>query len=216
MKIQCLVLLASVIFMFGCNSHKAETLNPVDSLGWQESEEYFIKEPRFILADENNIYCDNGAEPGVLVFNKEDFSFVNSVGKKGRGPGEYLFLTSAEITEDFIWLYDPVQAKIDIFSKKFEYIDCIKQDNFLLSLNSFDNELFAITDIRQPELRLLTYENNNMESIETYSDAQSAMEFIPNEDNILELSLDYYESKIYMTYMQNSVCCILIKVMPRE
>lgn len=67
--------------------------------------------------DENRVYIV-GSVPGtvgVYVF-KPDGSFITKFARAGRGPGEFISISSMEIQGNRLFIYDPKQKKISIYS----------------------------------------------------------------------------------------------------
>ncbi len=209
MKIQYLVLLASVIFMFGCNSHKAVTLNPVDSLGWQEEDEYYIGGATRIEADRENIYSLNALQNCVQVFNRKTLEYVGKFGSKGYGPGEFKVTVSFTVTDSGIYVYDLVQNKIELFSKQLEYKKGYKTDQFLVDIDSYQNEIYGLTDMRLPDTKLLKIISDRSVKIAEYDNLSQKLGYNPEESSILEFKCDIVGRKMYVTHMQVLSCGIL-------
>lgn len=61
------------------------------------------------------------AQKKVHIFNSSG-KYIESIGQEGRGPGEFLYITSVEVRNNEIHVLDLLQSKISIFSlKKFKH-----------------------------------------------------------------------------------------------
>ncbi len=80
--------------------------------------DYIFQYPKFICVDEdNNIYIAEALELSIKVFNKNG-KYIKSIGRRGRGPGEFLDITLMSIIDKKIIVFDNFAAKIVIFNTK--------------------------------------------------------------------------------------------------
>lgn len=110
-------ILLGVIFL-ACNSQKDTSsfasvekkveVSEILKLGLEEQgEEYQLGDPKGVRTDENNnIYIADRALLTIKVYNQEG-SFIKEIGRRGRGPAEFLDINSFEITpEGFFFILD--------------------------------------------------------------------------------------------------------------
>ncbi len=129
MKLNILLILLTCILLFGCNSNKqTNILNPVDSLGWQESEEYYFQLASVIKNHNNTLYIGNGGSGEILVFDADNNEFRFKFGKSGKGPGEFTNITDIEVFDDQIFAADFRGSRISVFSLEGEYIRQLKSE----------------------------------------------------------------------------------------
>ncbi|MDZ7771351.1 MAG: 6-bladed beta-propeller [Balneolaceae bacterium] len=122
---------------------------------YQSNEEVFIKGyPGEVMVDmKGQVYIEAfvPGEAGIYVFDS-DGKYVTTIGRHGKGPGEFLTLAALNLKNGRLYIYDAHQEKISAFSTDtFElvYEETIKRD----SLESKDllamqprNELFIKED----------------------------------------------------------------------
>lgn len=100
----------------------------------------------------NFIIADGWQSMGVFVFG-QDGKFIKELGRKGQGPGEYAYPVSVEISrEGDIWVADPGNNRINIYSKDLDFKDqiiCKPSILFFLHLNS-RNEIYMYRSRTNP------------------------------------------------------------------
>jgi hypothetical protein len=159
--------------------------------------------PEFVYADLKKFDLENG-------------KFIFSVGKKGRGPGEFTLAigTSTDITDDRVFVLDNSTRQILIydshnnFIKKVEVtaeiqgISYLGDDNIILfrdatsylssNINPFEYQIFnlkedRITYTREIKDLIEQLKNRNMEKFRSYGIGRNSSWYYENE-------LQYYES----------------------
>ncbi len=141
--------------VFSCAENKnGYTIYPVDSLGWQEDENYIFSEITEMECDENHLYCLNSYENNILVYKKSDMKFVTGLGRKGKGPSEFYLATSIAEDRNFIYVYDVGSYKIEKFSKDFSYDSSVRTEKLYIDFDNIDGSIFGITDFRYPEIQI--------------------------------------------------------------
>jgi hypothetical protein len=66
--------------------------------------------------DEDRIYIVDKKHCTLNLFNKKDGRKINTVGKRGEGPGEFLFISKIHFNDDMIYVSSP--PKLSIFSRE--------------------------------------------------------------------------------------------------
>ena len=211
MKIKCLLVLLIILALFGCKANEPVALCPVDSLGWQENDEYFIGGTVSMEADKDNLYCLNANQHCVHVFNINTLESKGRFGSQGNGPGEFRIAVSFTVTESGINVYDIAQKKIEVFSKQFKYVNGFKTDKFLADIDSYNNEIIGLTDMRLPNARVLKIFSDRCEEVAEYIGLSKFLGYNPETTSILEFRSDVKEDKMYLTHMQVQTCCLLEK-----
>ncbi len=145
MKLRNLLLFTSILFLFGCNSHKAVTLNPVDSLGWQEDLSYSLGEVYEMEISDNILYCLDAKANKVKAYNTENFSYIEEYGKSGAGPGELTFPLSMAVTDSSIFISDIALRKLQIYSKN-NALSNQQSIDYLVNLYSYKNRVYYNTN----------------------------------------------------------------------
>lgn len=121
-------------------------LENILALGDDESKpvEYLFEEPRFVLTDsKNNIYVAEMMEMAIRVYNKNG-EFIRKIGRRGRGPGEFLDFTLVYInSKDIIIVFDNFSARISFFSKDGKFI---KQQPYFFNEISWPRGICELND----------------------------------------------------------------------
>jgi len=76
----------------------------------------FLSIAHGITVDSNFIYIADSKNKRIVVVDTQ-FSFVRSIGKAGRGPGEFEHVTHLKTFGDYIYVYDSSIRRISILSK---------------------------------------------------------------------------------------------------
>ncbi len=211
MKLKYWFLSYVILFLFGCNSNKTVSLNPVDSLGWQEQDEYYLQGIVEINADLNNIYLLDASQYCVLVYDRKSLESTGKIGSEGNGPGELTSALSFTLSNDSIYINDIAQRKLVVFTKDLEYVHDYKLDRFLVEIDSYKNNLYGLTHMRFPEVNLVKINGETLDTLDTYKNFQNAIGFNPDEMNAIEYLSDFKNQKVYLAHTQMQTCSILEK-----
>lgn len=87
-------------------------------------ESYFFGRVKDILFDDSGIYVADSKQDIVYRFNS-DGTFLNLIGKRGEGPGEYAELTSCFLGKNSIYIADIGLCRIYEYSFDGDYIGTI-------------------------------------------------------------------------------------------
>ena len=87
-------------------------------------ESYFFGRVKDILFDDSGIYVVDSKQDIVYRFNS-DGTFLNTIGKRGEGPGEYADLTSCFLGKNSIYIADIYISRIYEYSFDGDYIGTI-------------------------------------------------------------------------------------------
>lgn len=101
-----------------------------------QPEAYFGFVTKFILTDQYLLF-KNESKQSIIIYDKSG-KYINSISKKGRGPGEYLYIS------DF--LFDQKTKEITICDN-----DRLKKYSFkgeFISEQKFDSEIFKVTKMK--------------------------------------------------------------------
>jgi len=85
-----------------------------------------------------------GYDRKLLVFSIESGEFLVSIGKKGKGPGEYLNLADFDVFDNKVYLLDGDGKTIHIYNLSDEHIRSIRLDIFPRSLLVLEEDLIAL------------------------------------------------------------------------
>lgn len=141
------------------------------------SEEYFYfnRPPKKIDVDpDQNIYMVQQHVNRVNVYNKNG-SFLYSIGREGRGPGEFLQINTFDFSEDYNRLYILDALKVEIFIKKDEIFEQFKTiPLYLQDVSDFctlnDKLYVSGSRIDNSELETLAELDSQSERIERVSE----------------------------------------------
>ncbi len=118
----CLGIIIVFLFIMGCTSEKKVihgSLVPVDSLDVSENIEHCLKYVTASRLIDNNIYATDGSSFNVY---SKDFKLLNSFGKKGKGPGEFMFATDFRCMDDTLYISDLVNGRVQKHDLKGNYL----------------------------------------------------------------------------------------------
>ncbi len=90
----------------------AETVNPVKNFG-----DDILLKPKNIFCLDGEIYVQERGEETILVFSY-DGAFKTKIGKKGAGPGEFVYLSYLQVNKQHLYVYDPGQFRIHFLDRK--------------------------------------------------------------------------------------------------
>ncbi len=126
------ILLITIILLLtvSCSrsNSKLTTLSPVDSLGWQESEDFFFKFIGNIENHDGKLFAGNAGSFEILVFDEESLDFRYKFGKRGKGPGEFAKFADIEVFKNQLYIADNYNSRISVFNTDGEYKRLFKSD----------------------------------------------------------------------------------------
>lgn len=128
----------------------SEAVKSIDIVLPEITDSSLLGDIQNIIVDDNNIFIID-YRSGICRFNREGV-FLNSVGKKGHGPGEYSFIRNIQLDSEnqFVYLYDSVEGKILKYNYDGTFVTnvCRGLNDILSGLNSkialVDNSFFLI------------------------------------------------------------------------
>ncbi len=110
----------SLLLFPGCTKpgYPEKELIIIDSLGWQESDDYAFVFPFELKASDEELFVvDNGASQ-VFVFDEHTFEYKRTIGEKGKGPGELMSPQSIGITDtDSLIILDTGNYRLQYFER---------------------------------------------------------------------------------------------------
>ncbi|MEQ9265962.1 MAG: 6-bladed beta-propeller [Balneolaceae bacterium] len=77
--------------------------------------EYLGQVNGYVTDDTLNLYVIESMTQEIKVFDKEGY-LIRKIGKRGRGPGEFLRLNNIALIDNLIYAFDPVRFRINIFN----------------------------------------------------------------------------------------------------
>lgn len=144
----------SIIYLQNEKKVNYETLLTIgkDVLG---DVEYLFNDPKFVLTDkEYNIYVAERSELTIRVFDQNG-NFLRRIGRRGRGPGEFLDITLMFInSDDEIIVFDNFNAKINFFKISGVFIKQItfKFDDILWPRSIIENNKHYLLGFKLPNI----------------------------------------------------------------
>ncbi len=103
------ILLLALSLFFKVNG---ETVKPVKNFGAD-----ILLKPKNIFCLDGEIYVQDRGEETILVFSN-DGAFKTKIGKKGAGPGEFIYLSYLQVDKQHLYVYDPGQFRIHFLDRK--------------------------------------------------------------------------------------------------
>jgi len=97
-------------------------IQPVKSISFEKeivfkenSNVIFGSVSKAVSDDRGRVYISDNKKKQIHVF-ESDGTYIQSLAKEGRGPGELLFLTEISIHSDRLYVVDSMQFRVNIFS----------------------------------------------------------------------------------------------------
>ncbi|MFC1564879.1 6-bladed beta-propeller [candidate division KSB1 bacterium] len=114
--------------------------------GEDENQQFFI--PGDFTVDNNgNIYILDTGNQRVQVFSLQG-KFLQTIGREGQGPGEFMNPASLEIFEDRLYVHEDSRKKIQVLSLKGDYIDEFKVDAWYNNFRMLDTDNLVFSKLR--------------------------------------------------------------------
>lgn len=133
-----------------------------------QSDEFIFGEPETIFTDsERNIYITDSKAMKIWVFD-DTGNYKTSIGRRGRGPGEFLSLDFAFINnKDEIFAPDPPQFRVTKFNTDGEVLNTVStsrsQDiNFFKEVILLENEQFLILFYKEGKGKFAKYSREGL------------------------------------------------------
>lgn len=109
----------------------------------ETSEESIINGISQIFFTDSLVFIFDEEQQKILCFDRNDGSFIRRIGEHGRGPNEYLYITSIffDTHEQLLYANDLAQLKMLVFKPNGDFLKTIKSEygfrSFCKSNNSF-------------------------------------------------------------------------------
>ncbi len=133
---------------------KDTAMTLADSLGWQNSEDYFFSADCSIKCRDSKLYILDAVNKKLSIFNENKLDFVRSIGKSGRGPGEFTFpLCFTFDNEGNFIVADFSNSMIQWLSPAGEYIKSVKAP-LPGEVYNFDGDIYYTDYAGKPEMNL--------------------------------------------------------------
>lgn len=149
------LLIVIPILLCGCSSHKTGKIPenfknmknlsvydpgklPLDSLQFKKEETYgkiyvtgmYTIGPITVVDRKGRVFIEDQGRHTIHVYNTAG-SKITDIGRKGRGPGEFVNLTRIKIDKHYLYAYDFILKKISVFSlKSFKLVHTILLKNY--------------------------------------------------------------------------------------
>lgn len=146
------------------------------------SDKCIIGEINKILVRDGRFYIlDRRQQKMIYVFDANG-KYLLSIGRQGRGPGEYTEPTDFIVTNDTITVYDQYTHKLNYYSLNGEYI----------SSQTMPYKIYEIEEAGNNEMFVVTGDNSNIKEIKDY-----VVLHLSHDNNILN---KYCHNKYSMNY----------------
>ena len=153
------LLLITFIFISCCkNEREIKTLVLADSLGWQNSEEYFFNPDCSIKCRNSKLYVLDAINCKMSVFDENTLEFDSTFGSKGKAPGEFNYPLSFTFdTDGNILISDMFNSRIQWLKHDGEYLRSVKVQ-MPAEIYNFDDSLYYSDYPGVPEMNLYKLE----------------------------------------------------------
>lgn len=110
----------------------------VGYIALETTDKSLIGTPSIIKISGNDIYIYSYDE-GVMRFDVRNGKFLNQIGRKGRGPGEYAHLADFDIYDGKLYAYSMLDRKLNVYSVDGTFIEQINTPHNALVKMILDN-----------------------------------------------------------------------------
>ncbi len=163
-RLLIVLLIVSGCGIIGCDrkvESKAGKLSVIDSLGWQEDENYNFGGLVYTAIKDNELFVADPSACEIRIYDFETMKFDRKFGVKGHGPGELNFIGPFTISESGdIIVPDPSSLTITIFDKSGQYKETLKTD-FPNSVKFFNDKMYVMEYSTKPQCCIKTIEDGN-------------------------------------------------------
>jgi len=166
----------------------------------EDATDGFIVYPSQLSLDKNGfIYVCDMYDNSIKVYNN-NCEFIKKIGRKGEGPGEFLFPSKIAINKNMIIIHDNQNMRIQFLNINGEYLYSFKVLNGPQSFTFSEDEIFM--DI--------TSESKRFKKIISVFDYKGRLKrqfgeylaFSPNlASSMSDSFIKYYNNKIYVAFM---------------
>jgi len=206
-----------------CSMYLSEISDSIRLIPLETSIGSLIGKIYLINADSQNIIIYDNLQNKTLRFNNYG-KFLNTIGKPGKGPGEYSTIYDIEIDENQnVWLFDPIQNNLLCYSLADSLIRAIHVKEFISSFEIRNEELvffnpitrsrytknFSIISTNQEMMRKSYYwqrEKYDLKTVAPFAiDKIGDIIFIweHETDEILQFKVDRIETLCHLKYFNN-------------
>ena len=163
----------------------------VGHVALETTDKSLIGTPSIIKISGNDIYIYSYDE-GVMRFDVRTGKFLNQIGRKGRGPGEYVHLADFDIYDGKLYAYSMLDRKLNVYSIDGSFIEQIKTPQntlFKMNLDNRGNIWFSSEGIRETGQEGAVATTHEYMLLDTESGTYSAMfdEIEENEKGFLRI-----------------------------
>ena len=93
----------------------------IDSDKEISKEKYFLAYVRSIIAHKDTLFIHDIHQNAIFISNYNG-KIIKSIGREGRGPGEFKYPQYMSENKDYFFVYDIGNGRIQIFNKKLKYL----------------------------------------------------------------------------------------------
>ena len=222
MKIHYIYLCIIYLFISSCNSREElKSLHLTNEIN-KYSKDHYVNEINDIEFDNSKFYIVDSNIPGLFILNN-DFNHLYSLGRKGKGPEEFLSMGAVGITSKEYYISDPVGNKLMCYDKNTNSLlrKIVFQNNTVVGYDDFfiDNE-GNITAIRwngkKQEIGFYNIFSKDFTPLDKSDNLNfknyRVLQFVGELDNDLIVLLPRYSPDLYLISRKRSEVIKKIKV----
>ena len=136
-----ILIVIQILLTASCCNHNEGSLEVVDSLGWKDSCEMNLGIYDAAGYNGNLLLYDNSHR--VFVYDSNDYAFIRTIGREGKGPGELSLTGQIMVFDDTVYISDIGNNRISKFNISGNYESSI---NAVLPYELYkDNGQFSFT-----------------------------------------------------------------------
>ncbi len=179
MKFYTLIAALMAILLFGCSESqeaKSGKLSIIDSLGWQDSDEYAFSESTVSRIRDRELFVLDTDTSIFHVYETGSLQFKRTFGGSGRAPGEFMFPNSFTFDrEGNIVVADFANSRLQWITQEGDFVKAI---NFhpLGKVYNFNDTIFASTAHFAPDYKLVKINGTAIDSVSSLDEVCRKMD----------------------------------------
>ncbi len=160
-KIICILFILVSIVSCKQIEQKIHDLIPVDSLGWQDHENYMISKPSCITAMEKRLLVADESNT-IKVYDPSTMEYITEFGKSGKAPLEFQGIQGISEYKNGFVVADVFNMRLQFLNEDFSYkSSIITQSPYNTSLSQDKSRLYYNTHIGYPDNSIFYIENDS-------------------------------------------------------
>ncbi len=197
-----------VVLIGACTTNKEQKvtlLEAVDSLGWQQDNNYIISQPSFIsVIDDLLFIADDSHE--IKIYETDSMNFIKKFGGHGSAPGEFQLPNSILKFDDGYIVSDMINGRLQYFDNELNYIKSTKQFAPFQLLGDMSSN-FVCTHPLFPGAAIIRFDNEPLTKAVNLDSLYKQNNIQENREKVIDAL--YYNGKIVLSFIENSFLLVI-------